>query len=129
MSRPRILLFTGKGGVGKTTMATATAIRASTLGHRTLLISADPAHSLSDALDRTLGPEPQMIEKNLFAQEIDVYYTIHKYWGTLRDYILQIFKWQKVDEIIAEELAVFPGMEEGASFLWVEKFYREGEFD
>jgi len=129
MSNPRILLFTGKGGVGKTTIATATGVHASELGYRTLLMSADPAHSLADALDRQLGPEPQEVQKNLFAQEIDVYYTIQKYWGTLRDYILRVFRWQKIDEIIAEELAVFPGMEEGASFLWVEKFYREAEFD
>lgn len=129
MKHPRILLFTGKGGVGKTTIATATAVRASGLGHRTLLMSADPAHSLADAMDQTLGPEPQNIEKNLYAQEIDVYYTIQKYWGVLRDYVLRVFRWQKVNEILAEELAIFPGMEEGAAFLWVEKFYREGDFD
>jgi arsenite-transporting ATPase len=129
MKTPRILLFTGKGGVGKTTIAAATGVRASDLGYRTLLMSADPAHSLGDALDRSLGPEPQQVEKNLYAQEIDVYYTIQKYWGTLRDYILSVFRWQKIDEIVAEELAVFPGMEEGASFLWVEKFFREAEFD
>ena len=129
MKNPRILLFTGKGGVGKTTIASATGVRASELGYRTLLMSADPAHSLADALDQELGPEPKQVAKNLFAQEIDVYYTIQKYWGTLRDYILRVFRWQKIDEIIAEELAVLPGMEEGASFLWVEKFYREAEFD
>lgn len=129
MKRPRILLFTGKGGVGKTTTAAATAIRAADLGHRTLLMSSDPAHSLADALERTLAPEPQEIENNLFVQEIDVYYSLQKYWGTLRDYILRVLKWQRVDEIIAEELAVFPGMEEGAAFLWVEKFYNEGQFD
>ncbi|MFH1574432.1 MAG: ArsA family ATPase, partial [Acidobacteriota bacterium] len=126
---PRILLFTGKGGVGKTTIASATGVRAADLGYRTLLISADPAHSLADALDQRLGPEPQAVLNNLYAQEIDVYYTIQKYWGTLRDYILRVFRWQKINELIAEELAVFPGMEEGASFLWVEKFYREAEFD
>jgi len=126
---PRILLFTGKGGVGKTTIAAATAIRAAELGHRTLVISSDPAHSLADALDRQLGPEPIRIDGRLFAQEIDVYYSIQKYWGTLREFILQVFKWQKVDEIIVEELAALPGMEEGAAFLWVERFYREGDFD
>lgn len=129
MKNPRILLFTGKGGVGKTTIASATGVRASELGYRTLLMSSDPAHSLADALDQELGPEPKQVDNNLFAQEIDVYYTIQKYWGTLRDYILRVFRWQKIDEIIAEELAVLPGMEEGASFLWVEKFYREAEFD
>ncbi|MBI4454728.1 MAG: ArsA family ATPase [Acidobacteria bacterium] len=129
MKHPHILLFTGKGGVGKTTIAAATAIRAADLGHRTLLMSADPAHSLSDALQKSLGPEPKAVEPNLYAQEIDVYYSIRKYWGALRDYVLRVFKWQKVDETLAEEFAALPGMEEGASFLWVEKFYREGEFD
>ncbi len=129
MSRRRILLFTGKGGVGKTTIAAATAVHASDRGYRTLLISSDPAHSLSDALDCLLGPEPLQVAPCLFVQEIDVYYTLQKYWGTLRDYILRVFKWQKVDEIIAEELAVLPGMEEGAVFLWVEKFYRDSDFD
>jgi arsenite-transporting ATPase len=129
MRRPRILLFTGKGGVGKTTIAAATALRAAELGHRTLVMSSDPAHSLADALDRPLGPEPVEIEANLYGQEIDVYYSIQKYWGTLREYILQVFKWQKVDEVLAEELAALPGMEEGAAFIWVERFYEEGEFD
>jgi len=125
----RILLFMGKGGVGKTTIAAATALRASELGHRVLVMSADPAHSLADALDRPLGPEPEEVEANLWAQEINVYHSIQKYWGTLRNFILQVFRWQKVDEILAEEMAALPGMEEGAAFLWVDKFYREGEFD
>ncbi len=126
---PRILLLTGKGGVGKTTIAAATALRAAELGYRTLVMSSDPAHSLADAFDRPLGPEPVKIQRDLYGQEIDVYYSIRKYWGTLREYILQVFKWQKVDEVLAEELAALPGMEEGAAFLWVEKFYEEGEFD
>jgi len=129
MKNPRILLFTGKGGVGKTTIAAATGLRAAELGHRTLVISSDPAHSLADAFDRPLGPEPVKIQKDLYGQEIDVYYSIRKYWGTLREYILQVFKWQKVDEVLAEELAALPGMEEGAAFLWLEKFYTEGEFE
>lgn len=128
-TEPRILLFTGKGGVGKTTIAAATSLRATELGYRTLVISTDPAHSLADALERPLGPEPVRISQGLWGQEIDVYYSIQKYWGTLREYLLRLFKWQKVDEILAEELAALPGMEEGAAFLWVEKFYREGEFD
>lgn len=126
---PRILLYTGKGGVGKTTIASATGIRTAELGYKTLVISSDPAHSLADAFERELGPEPVEITKNLFAQEIDVYYSVKKYWGTLRDYVLKVFKWQKVDDILAEEIAALPGMEEGASFLWVEKFYNEREFD
>lgn len=126
---PRILLYTGKGGVGKTTIAAATGLRTAELGYKTIVISSDPAHSLTDAFERELGPEPVEITQNLYAQEIDVYYSVKKYWGTLRDYVLKVFQWQKVDEILAEEIAALPGMEEGAAFLWVEKFYQEGDFD
>lgn len=129
MERPRILLFTGKGGVGKTTIAAATALRAAELGHKVIVMSADPAHSLGDALTRTLGPEPEEVRPNLYAQEIDVYYSMQKYWGTLRQYIIQRFRWQKVDAVLSEEMAALPGMEEGATFLWVEKFYDERQFD
>lgn len=126
---PRVLLFTGKGGVGKTTIAAATAMEAARRGYRTLIMSSDPAHSLADALDRDLEPEPVEVTTDLWAQEIDVYYSIQKYWGTLRSYILQVFEWQQVDEILAEEFAALPGMEEAASFLWVEQFYEEDEYD
>jgi arsenite-transporting ATPase len=128
-SGPRIVLLTGKGGVGKTTIAAATAIRAAELGHKVLIMSSDPAHSLGDSLDATLGPEPTEVLPRLHAQEIDVYYSIQQYWGTLRQYVVQLFKWQQVDEVLAEEMAALPGMEEGATFLWVEKFQREGDFD
>jgi arsenite-transporting ATPase len=126
---PRILLFTGKGGVGKTTVAAASALRAAELGHRALIISSDPAHSLGDSLEHELGPEPQEVAPRVFAQEIDVYYSIQKYWGTLRQYVVQLFRWRQVDEALAEEMAALPGMEEGATFLWVEQFYRQGDFD
>lgn len=125
----RVLLFTGKGGVGKTTIAAATALRAAELGHRVLIMSSDPAHSLGDALGAKLGPEPQEIAEGVDAQEIDVYYSIQKHWGTLRQYVIQLFQWQDVDETLAEEMAALPGMEEGATFLWVEQFQREGDYD
>ena len=79
----RILLFTGKGGVGKTTCAAATAIQAASQGYKTLILSSDPAHSLADALDIELGPEPQEVLPNLFAQEVDLYYSMKKYWGNV----------------------------------------------
>ena len=126
---PRVLLFTGKGGVGKTTIAAASGIEAARRGHRTLIMSSDPAHSLADALDTELEPEPVEVAENLWAQEIDLYYSIKKYWGTLRNYILQVFEWQDVDEILAEEFAALPGMEEAAAFLWVEQFYEAGDYD
>jgi arsenite-transporting ATPase len=125
----RIILYTGKGGVGKTTVAAATGLRTQELGLKTLVLSVDPAHSLSDVFDRTLGPEPVKIFDNLYAQEIDVYYSIEKYWGNLKEYLRSLLRWQGVDEILAEELSVLPGMEEGAGFLWVYHFVESGDFE
>ena len=125
----RILLFTGKGGVGKTTCAAATALEAARRGHRTLVLSSDPAHSLADALDRPLGPEPQEIVENLHAMEVDLYYSMKKYWGNMRDLMLSVFKWQGVDRIAAEEMAALPGMGEASALLWLDSFYRSGDYD
>ncbi|MGB1120349.1 MAG: TRC40/GET3/ArsA family transport-energizing ATPase [Saprospiraceae bacterium] len=125
----RIILFTGKGGVGKTTTAAATALKAAQQGLKTLVISTDPAHSLSDALDVDLSPEPLEIAPNLYGQEFDVYYSMKKHWGNMRQLMLTIFKWRGVDNVVAEELSVLPGMEEASAFLWLEKYYREGDYD
>lgn len=125
----RIILFTGKGGVGKTTIAAATGIMAARKGYKTLIMSSDPAHSLADALDITLGPEPTQIEENLFAQEVDLYYSMKKYWGNIRELLLLVFKWQGINEIAAEELAAIPGMGEASALLWVDKFYHSEEYD
>lgn len=125
----RILLFTGKGGVGKTTCAAATALRAAEMGYRTLVLSSDPAHSLADALDRPLGPEPQEIVPRLWAQEVDLYYSMKKYWGNMRELMLTVFRWQGVDQIAAEEMAALPGMNEGSVLLWLEQFHRSGDYD
>jgi arsenite/tail-anchored protein-transporting ATPase len=125
----RILLFTGKGGVGKTTCAAATALRAAEMGYRTLVLSSDPAHSLADALDRKLGPEPELVAPNLWAQEVDLYYSMKKYWGNMRELMLTVFRWQGVDTIAAEEMAALPGMNEGSVLLWLEQFYRSGDYD
>lgn len=125
----RIILFTGKGGVGKTTIAAATAMNAAKSGKKTLVISTDPAHSLSDALDIELQPEPTQIGPNLWGQEFDVYYSMQKYWNNMRHLMRAIFRWQGVDNVVAEELSVLPGMEEASAFLWLEKYYQEDEYD
>lgn len=125
----RILLFTGKGGAGKTTTAAATALRAARSGKKTLVMSTDPAHSLGDVLNMRLGPEPVAVETNLWAQELDIYYSMRKHWGSLRKLMLDMFRWQGVDRKIAEELAAIPGMEEGSAFLWIEEYAREERFD
>ena len=125
----RILLFTGKGGVGKTTCAAATALQAARDGTKTLVLSSDPAHSLADALDQDLGPEPTEIVDDLYAQEVDLYYSMKKYWGNMRELMLTVFRWQGVDQIAAEELAALPGMNEGSVLLWLEQAVRENDYD
>lgn len=125
----RIILYTGKGGVGKTTIAAATALKCAEMGLKTLVISTDPAHSLGDSFDLKLGPEPVKIRENLYGQEIDVYYSIEKHWGTLKEYLRSLFRWQGVDDVLSEELAILPGMEEGAAFLWVHLYVKRHEFD
>jgi len=125
----RILLFTGKGGVGKTTCAAATAQRAARAGKKTLILSSDPAHSLADARDRELGPEAEEVADNLHAQEVDLYYSMKKYWGNMRELMLTVFRWQGVDQIAAEEMAALPGMNEGSVLLWLEQAIREEDYD
>ncbi len=125
----RIILFTGKGGVGKTTTAAATALKCSQKGLKTLVVSTDPAHSLSDALNVELNPEPTKIADNLWGQEFDVYYSMKKNWDSMRNLMLSIFKWKGVSNVVAEELSVLPGMEEASAFLWIEKYYREKAYD
>ena len=125
----RIILFTGKGGVGKTTSAAATALRCAQEGYRTLVVSTDPAHSLSDALNTELKPEPVQISENLWGQEFDVYYSMKKHWDNMRNLMLTVFRWRGVKNIVAEELSVLPGMEEASAFLWIEQYYREKAWD
>ncbi len=125
----RIILYTGKGGVGKTTVAAATALRAAELGHRTIVMSTDAAHSLGDSLDVKLGPEPLQVAENLWAQETDVYYNLRNWWGTVQEWLTALLAWQGMAELQAEEIAILPGMEELANLLWVNRHYHSGEFD
>ena len=94
----RILLFTGKGGVGKTTIAAATAICAAKQGYKTIVISTDSAHSLSDSLDHPLGPEPVPILPNLWAQESNILYNIERHWDTVKRWLAALMAWRGMDE-------------------------------
>ncbi|MDE2322018.1 MAG: ArsA family ATPase [candidate division NC10 bacterium] len=125
----RIILYTGKGGVGKTTVSAATALMAAERGHRTLVISTDPAHSLADAFDQPLGPEPTPITDHLWGQEINVLEEIRTHWGEVKDYLTVLFATRGVDEVIAEEMAVFPGLEELCSLLQIRLQGEAGRFD
>ena len=125
----RILLYLGKGGVGKTTTAAATALRCAQMGFRTLVVSTDIAHSLADSLDRPLQSVPTEITANLFAQEINVLDEVRKNWGTLQGYMGKILRKQGMNKTVAEEMAIIPGMEEIFSLLHIYRHAASREFD
>ncbi len=125
----RIIVHTGKGGVGKTSISAATAVRCAERGLRTIVISTDTAHSLADSLDVKLGPEPIQIQDNLWAQEVDARYSMEKYWGKFQEYMVTLFTQRGVEQIVAEEVTLLPGLEEGAHLLWINKYVEEGQFD
>ncbi len=116
----RILVYLGKGGVGKTTVSSATAVRIARSGKRTLIISTDIAHSLADALDVELGSAPILVEPNLYAMEINILAEIRNHWSEFSGYFSTILAHDGVSEIVADELAILPGMEEMISLkhLW-----------
>src|SRR5213592_2097076 len=115
----RILLYTGKGGVGKTSIAAATALLSARHGYRTIVLSTDIAHSLADAFEVKLGPEPTQIVENLWGQEPDVYFNIGRYWRTIQTYMTELFSWRGLDEVMAEEMTVLQGMDELGKLLWI----------
>jgi arsenite/tail-anchored protein-transporting ATPase len=125
----RILLFTGKGGVGKTTIAAATAIRAAHDGHRTLITSTDPAHSLADSFGVALGDEVSEIRENLWAEQIDAQSRLESNWRDIQEYIISFLNWAGIDAIEAEELSVIPGLEEIFSLTDVKRHVDSGRFD
>ncbi len=125
----RIILYLGKGGVGKTTVAAATALRSAQLGYRTLVVSTDIAHSLADSLDRPLRGEPIEVAPNLFAQEINVLDEVRNHWGKLQGYMGGILRKQGMNSAIAEEMAIIPGMEEIVSLLHIYRNAATGDFD
>jgi len=125
----RLILYVGKGGVGKTTMAAATAVRAAALGHRTLVVSTDIAHSLGDVLQVELGAEPAEIGERLFAYEVNVLDEARRSWGKMQGQLADFLKREGVTEVQADELAIMPGMEEVAALVQIRRQSRTGQFD
>jgi arsenite-transporting ATPase len=125
----RIVLVTGKGGVGKTTVAASTALAAADRGFRTLVTSTDPAHSLADAIGVGLGDDPAEITPKLAGQQVDTQAQLDRHWGAIRDQLIQVFDWGGVRGIEAEEFLVFPGMDELFALLEVNRHARSGDFD
>lgn len=125
----RILLYTGKGGVGKTSMSAATAVRCAELGYRTAVLSVDPAHSLGDSFDQHIGNKMIQLAPNLWAQEIDLLSQMDQYWGRVQGYLNALFAWRGMDGLVAEETAVLPGMEELSSLMQITALAESGKFD
>lgn len=124
-----MLLYTGKGGVGKTTTAAATAACAAARGDRVLVVSADAAHSLGDVLGERLGPVPLEVAPGLDACEVDARHVIETHWGRVREYLVNLLRHQGIDEVVAEELALLPGADELATLVSVEDFAASGRYD
>jgi len=125
----RVILFTGKGGVGKTSVAAATAVRCAQAGYRTVVMSTDPAHSLGDSFDVELGTSMTPISENLWAHEISALHEMQRHWARLHEYAVEVFATQGLDEVIAEEVANPPGMDEIASLMWIKHYTQRGEHD
>ena len=125
----RVILFTGKGGVGKTTMAAATAARVAADGRKTLVISTDPAHSLADALQTTVGSEPHEVTQGLYVGHVDTQRRLHAVWGELQRYLASALGASGIDSLRAEELTVLPGAEELLALLEVREHALSGRWD
>lgn len=125
----RVILMTGKGGVGKTSVAAATGLRCAELGYRTLVLSTDPAHSLADSFDLELGHEPREVKPNLWGAELDALLELEANWGSVKRYITQVLQARGLDGVQAEELAVLPGMDEIFGLVRMKRHYDEGTYD
>jgi arsenite-transporting ATPase len=125
----RVILMTGKGGVGKTSVAAATGLRCAELGYKTLVLSTDPAHSLADSFDVEMGHEPRQVQPNLWGAELDALMELEGNWGAVKRYITQVLQARGLDGIQAEELAILPGMDEIFGLVRMKRHYDEGEYD
>ncbi len=131
----RILLFSGKGGVGKTSLAAATGLQLSRLGYRTLVMSVDPAHSLADAFDLEVGlfqgktADPYTIDERLAIHEVNIQKEIKRNWREISSYVISVLRTTGISDVEAEELAILPGMEELSAMMYVNQFRREQRYD
>jgi arsenite/tail-anchored protein-transporting ATPase len=125
----RVILMTGKGGVGKTSVAAATGLRCAELGYKTLVLSTDPAHSLADSFDLDLGHEPVQVRPNLWGAELDALMELEGNWGAVKRYITQVLQARGMEGIQAEELAILPGMDEIFGLVRMKRHYDEGVYD
>ncbi|MBW3587487.1 MAG: TRC40/GET3/ArsA family transport-energizing ATPase [Cyanobacteria bacterium 0813] len=125
----RLILMTGKGGVGKTSVAAATGLRCAELGYKTLVLSTDPAHSLADSFDMELGHDSRLVKPNLWGAELDALRELEGNWGAVKRYISQVLRAQGLEGVQAEELAILPGMDEIFGLVRMKRHYDEGEFD
>jgi arsenite-transporting ATPase len=125
----RVILFTGKGGVGKTTVASATALRIAASGKKTLLMSTDPAHSVADAFGIELSPDPTEVADNLWAEQIDPQTRLEENWREIQEHAIAVLNWAGLAEVEAEELSVIPGLDELFSLADVKRHHDEGPYD
>jgi arsenite-transporting ATPase len=128
-TQTRLILYVGKGGVGKTTIAAATAVRAAELGYRSLIVSTDIAHSLGDVLKARLANEPTSVSEHLSACEVNVLEEARRTWGGLQDQLASALREQGLGEVQADELAIIPGMEEVAALVQLRRFRASGNYD
>ncbi|MBK9167823.1 MAG: ArsA family ATPase [Bryobacterales bacterium] len=130
----RILLFSGKGGVGKTSLAAATGLQLSRLGYDTLVMSVDPAHSLADAFDlgdslfHSKTGDPYRLTDKLAIHEVNIQKEIKRHWREISSYVISVLRTTGINEVEAEELAILPGMEELSAMMYVNQHRREGRF-
>ncbi|MFB2970518.1 TRC40/GET3/ArsA family transport-energizing ATPase [Aerosakkonema sp. BLCC-F183] len=125
----RLILMTGKGGVGKTSVAAATGLRCAELGYKTLVLSTDPAHSLADSFDLELGHEARLVRPKLWGAELDALVELEQNWGAVKRYITQVLQARGLEGVQAEELAILPGMDEIFGLVRMKRHYDEGEYD
>lgn len=125
----RVILMTGKGGVGKTSVAAATGLRSAELGYKTLVLSTDPAHSLADSFDIEMGHDPRKVKENLWGAELDALMELEGNWGAVKRYITQVLQARGLDGVQAEELAILPGMDEIFSLVRMKRHYDDNDFE